>query len=174
MERRTILQIGVAAALPAAAQQQPHPEPVSQPPDRPDWKPQVFDDHQDRTVIALTDLIIPDTDTPGAKAANVHRYIDLFLHDGPDSDRVRFLEGLAWLDGYAIQKHGHPFVSCAPADQVAILSTLDTGTGPARAFFRMAKGLTARIYYSTRIGYQELNKGGRVPATFGCRHPEHG
>src|ERR1700738_4019458 len=124
MERRTILQIGAAAALPAAGQQQPHPEPVSQPPDRPDWKPQVFDDHQVRTVITLTDLIIPGTDTPGAKAANVYRFIDLFLHDGPDTDRVRFLEGLAWLDSDAIQKYGHPFVSCAPADQIAILSAL--------------------------------------------------
>jgi hypothetical protein len=174
MQRRTILQIGVAATVPAAAQQQPHPEPVSQAPDRPDWKPQVFDDHQDQTVIALTDLIIPDTDTPGARAANVHRYIDLFLHDGPDSDRIRFLEGLAWLDGYAIQKHGHPFVSCAPADQIAILTALSSGAGPGRAFFQTAKGLTSRIYYNTRIGYQELNKGGRVPATLGCRHPEHG
>jgi hypothetical protein len=25
----------------------------------------------------------------------------------------------------------------------------------------------------TQIGFNELNKGGRVPASFGCRHPEH-
>jgi hypothetical protein len=33
--------------------------------------------------------------------------------------------------------------------------------------------MTAGIYYNTQIGYQELNKGGRVPATFACDHPTH-
>src|SRR5689334_14169573 len=115
MDRRKVLQIGVlAAALPAAtpAQEKPHPEPVSQPPDKPDWKPQVFDDHQSQTVIVLTDRIIPATDTPGAKAANASRYIDLYLADGPDSERTRFLDGLSWLDGHAIATYAHPFIGC--------------------------------------------------------------
>jgi hypothetical protein len=33
------------------------------------WKPGLFDDHENETVIALIDLIIPATDTPGPKAA---------------------------------------------------------------------------------------------------------
>ena len=37
----------------------------------------------------------------------------------------------------------------------------------------MLKGMTAEVYYATEIGFNELNKGGRVPATFGCQHPEH-
>src|SRR5271163_4643629 len=93
MDRRTVLQIGVAAAaLPVviAAQERPHSEPVSERADAPGWKPQVFDAHQNQTVIALTDLIIPATDTPGAQTANVNRYIDLLLADGPDSERSRF------------------------------------------------------------------------------------
>ena len=40
-------------------------------------------------------------------------------------------------------------------------------------FFHRAKSMTAGIYYNTQIGYQELNKGGRVPATFGCDHQTH-
>src|SRR5438876_4695581 len=129
MERRTVLQIGVAAAaLPAivGAQEKPHPETVSQPSDKPDWKPQVFDAHQNQTVIALTDLIIPATDTPGAKAVNTNRYIDLFLADGPESERVRFLDGLSWLDGYAIGHHSHPFVALNGERQADILKLLDT------------------------------------------------
>ena len=180
MDRRSVLQMSVlAATLPAAAQAQekPHPEPVSQPPDKADWKPQVFDDHQNRTVIALTDLIIPATDTPGAKAANVNRYIDLYLADGPDSERTRFVEGLSWLDGYAIANHAHPFVVCTPDQQTAILTALDANTEPGmepgHRFFRMVKSMTAQIYYNTRAGFQEMNKGGRVPASFGCNHPEH-
>jgi Gluconate 2-dehydrogenase subunit 3 len=177
MHRRTVLQIGVAAtALPVIlpAQERPHPETISQRSDASAWKPQIFDDHQNQTVIALTELIIPATDTPGAKAANVNRYIDLLLADGPDSERARFLEGLSWLDSVAIQQLGRPFVKCTPADQTALLTEFESGIGPGHEFFRLAKSMTAMIYYNTQIGYRELNKDGRVPASFGCKHPEHG
>ena len=180
MDRRKALQIGaLAATLPAVspAQERPHPEPVSEPPDKPDWKPQVFDDHQNQTVIALTDMIIPATDTPGAKAANTNRYIDLYLADGPNVERNRFVEGLSWLDGYAISKYSHPFVACTPEQQTALLTSLDANTEPGvdtgHRFFRMIKSMTAQIYYNTRAGFEEMNKGGRVPASFGCNHPEH-
>src|ERR1043166_6029787 len=66
----------------------------------------------------------------------------------------------SWLDGYAIREHGHPFLRCAPADQTAMLHSLDQGAGPGHNFFRFVKSVTARIYYNTQIGYQELNKGG--------------
>ncbi|HBY60872.1 MAG TPA: hypothetical protein DEH78_13700, partial [Solibacterales bacterium] len=76
------------------------------------WKPQVFDAHQNETVVVLTELIIPATDTPGAKAALVNRYLDLLLADGPAPQRESFLAGLAWLDGYALRQHAKPFVRC--------------------------------------------------------------
>lgn len=176
MVRRTVLQIGVAAAaLPALvhSQEVPHREAVSQRSDAPGWKPQIFDDHQNQTVVALTDLIIPATDTPGAKAANVNRFIDLLLADGPDSERARFLEGLSWLDGLALQQHDRPFVKCTIPEQTVLLSAMDSGSGPGHEFFRLAKSLTVSMYYNTQIGFRELNKDGRVPASFGCNHPEH-
>ncbi|MDX2154699.1 MAG: gluconate 2-dehydrogenase subunit 3 family protein [Bryobacteraceae bacterium] len=165
MNRRDALRLGAGAVtLPVLAQTAA-------------WTPQVFDAHQNETVVALTELIIPATDTPGAKAALVNRYIDLLLADGPAPQREAFLSGLAWLDGYAMKQHSKPFVRCTAAEQTAMLETLDAARGGDLAtgarFFRMAKGMTARIYYSTQIGFDELNKGGRVPATFGCRHPEH-
>jgi len=180
MHRRDVLQIGIAAAaLPAivSAQEKPHPEPVSEPTDKPDWKPQVFDAHQNQTVIALTALIVPATDTPGAKEVNANRYIDLLLADGPDSERARFLEGLSWLDGYSITRYSHPFLGAAADQQIEILKTLETDEAPdvepGRRFFRMIKSMTSMVYYNTQAGFREMNKGGRVPASFGCRHPEH-
>lgn len=166
MNRRDLLKLGAsAAAIPAAAQQRhppvPNPEKASALKPNPGWKPALFDDHQNQTVIALVDLIIPATDTPAAPAA----------------DQQEFLEGLWWLDGYTIRRVGKPFVLCAPAQQIKILQTLDTGKAPGiargRQFFRQLKRSAAQIYYSTEIGFKELNKGGRVPSTFGCPHPEH-
>jgi len=164
MHRRDLLKLGASFAIPAAWAQQAA---------KPDWKPSLLDDHQNETVIALSDLIIPATDTPGAKAAHVNRYIDLFLRDGNATQRTRFLAGLSWLDGQSIHQHGHPFVHLSPAQQTALLQPLESSTGPGHDFFSLAKAMTAGIYYNTQIGYQELNKGGRVPKSFGCEHTSH-
>ena len=142
------------------------------------WKPSVFTAEQDAALVALTEIIIPATDTPGAKQAEVNRYIDLLLRDGPASERERFTAGLEWLDGYATKNNGQPFGKLTSAEQTAIVTQLDTAEGASdleagHQFFRMAKNMTSRIYYSTAIGYQELNKGGRVPRSFGCDHSGH-
>ncbi len=180
MKRRDLFKISAsaAAALPTLAQTPPAAtKPATIAPAAPAWKPKLFDEHQNATVIALTELIIPATDTPGAKAALVNRHLDLLLADGSQDDRVAFISGLNWLDGYAIRLHKHPFVKCTAAQQTAILTTLDegkeAGIAPGRRFFRIAKSWTSRIYYNTQIGFQELNKGGRVPASFGCTHTSH-
>jgi gluconate 2-dehydrogenase gamma chain len=179
MNRRSLLKLGVVA-VPAVgtAQQHDHAQArgvQAQPALA--WKPELFDDHQNETVIALVDLIIPATDTPGAKAARVNQHMDHIFAAAPQDERTKFREGLSWVDGYAIRKIGQPFLRCTPEQQNAILRTLDAGTdpdvAPGHRFFQMFKSTTAEIYYATEIGFAELNKGGRVPAGFGCPHPEH-
>ncbi|HTM51309.1 MAG TPA: gluconate 2-dehydrogenase subunit 3 family protein [Bryobacteraceae bacterium] len=172
MKRRDLLKIGAsAAAVPAALAQQHAPTAAIAP--QAAWTPQLFDAHQNETVIALTERIIPATDTPGAKLALVNRHLDKLLHDGPAADQQRFLEGLAWLDGQAIRQYGKPFVRCSESEQVAMLQAMDTGSGPGNQFFRLAKSLTSSTYYATEIGFKELNKGGRVPSSFACKESGH-
>jgi hypothetical protein len=133
------------------------------------WKPGLFSASQNETVIALTDLIIPTTDTPGAKAALVNRYMDLLLKDGNPTERDRFLAGLKWLDEESTRREKVPFVKMAQSRQIALLESLDSGEGEGNQFFRMAKSLTVRVYYQTEVGMKELNKRG-VPKSFGCAH----
>lgn len=154
MDRRNLLQLAAVAA-PGSA--------LAQVSTTPDWKPEVFDAHQNETVIVLSELIIPATDTPGAKAALVNRWMDRLLGAGPAAQKDAFLQGLNWLDGQSIERHAKPFVKLTEAQQVAMLKELDAAGNP---FFRMAKMLTSRIYYATEIGTRELNKGGRVPSSY--------
>src|SRR2546423_1233500 len=37
--------------------------------------------HQDATVVMISEMIIPETDTPGAKGAKVNEFIDLLLSE---------------------------------------------------------------------------------------------
>jgi Gluconate 2-dehydrogenase subunit 3 len=157
MNRREVLKTGAALAVTF-----PYLEAA-------DWKPALFNAHQNETVIALTELILPATDTPGAKAALVNRYIDLLLHDGPATERERFMRGLKWLDEESRKRHKAPFLKLEPKRQVALLKSLEEGQGEGREFFGMAKSMTVRLYYQTEIGVKELNKNG-VPKTWACEH----
>ena len=55
-----------------------------------EWKPLFLDEHQNETLIVLSDLIIPATDTPGAKEALVNRYIDLVMAAETPEKQQRF------------------------------------------------------------------------------------
>ncbi len=140
------------------------------------WQPLLLDPHQNQTVIALTELVIPTTDTPGAEAARVNEYIDLMLHDVDPDKGHGFVQGLGWLDGYATRNHGSPFVALEEPQQIAILELLDGSEDPdlvaGAKFFGRLKRLTVEGYYTSRIGIAELNKNG-VPATFACEHESH-
>src|SRR3984957_10877431 len=65
----------------------------------PGWKPLFLDEHQNETLIVLSDLIIPATDTPGAKEALVNRYIDLVLAAETRDTQRAFLNSLGYMDG---------------------------------------------------------------------------
>jgi gluconate 2-dehydrogenase gamma chain len=182
MNRRDMLKIGVALPAAASAQQGSGRSAAGAKAGNAllasDWQPSVLDSHQNETVIVLSDLIIPATDTPGAKAALVNRYIDQLLRDGPENRRESFIEGLGWLDGYTIREHGKPFVRLTGDQQTAVLKVLEgadeaTELAPGALFFRTIKSATASIYYATEIGFKELNKSGNVPKTYGCVHAEH-
>lgn len=147
------------------------------------WKPLFFDEHQNSTVEALTDLIIPATDTPGAKAAMVNRYIDLLMSDEEPDKQKNFYQGLAWLDARCIATHGAPFAKLTTEQQTTLLEQLADPNNskpkdkPGVRFFQEIKGLTIFGYYTSRIGMeQELHYGGdefhtKFPGA--CTHPEH-
>ena len=146
------------------------------------WAPKVFDAHQNDTVVVLSELIIPQTDTPGAKAAKVNEFVDLVLDDASESDRKQFLKGLAWMDARSQELFGTDFVSAAPEQQTALLTILASPKNKAFEdqvgidFFNAIKGLTITGYYTSEIGMkQELGDDGQLffleyP---GCTHPQH-
>ena len=180
--------VGAAAAsswaesLAALAQAHAHGQGAAAVMSAKDWKPRVLTAAQNETVVALTELIIPQTDTPGAKAAGVNRFIDRVLVDADAAERGRFLRGLSWVDQRSRMLFGNEFAAASPADQTALLTRIaaedNTAAGDRDGveFFRVIKSMTISGYYTTEIGLRrELGDDGRLAMEqfVGCDHPEH-
>jgi hypothetical protein len=133
----------------------------------------------------LAELIIPTTDTPGARAAGVHEFIDRILtgYVRPE-EKATFIAGLTDVDVRAGQvAAGQTFVQLSPEQQTSLLQTLEneartwqetrmaqqqvtqdaeSGASARRAdqttpFFTLLKALTLTGYYTSEIGAsQEL------------------
>lgn len=85
-----------------------------------------FNAHQNETIVTLTELIIPQTDTPGAKGAKVNEFIDLLLTDWFDADdSAEFLNELAKLDSDSRSQFGKDFIRCSNAQQVQLMKQWD-------------------------------------------------
>lgn len=146
-----------------------------------DWAPRALTAWQNEAVTALTELIIPATDSPGAKAARVNRFIDQVLREASSGERDAFFRGLAWMDARSTALFGKDLLRASAAEQTLLLTRLASPTPapvdqPGAEFFRALKSMTISGYYSTEIGLrQELGDDGRLfHLEFkGCDHPEH-
>jgi hypothetical protein len=113
----------------------------------------------------LVDLILPPSDTPGAKQAGVHAIIDSVLAHHP-ADEVVVKAGLWRLRAVGFQ-------AMEQEKQIAVLSEYSASDGEPRRFFETLKSLTIDAYYSTEVGLvDELGyKGNTFLAEFpGCTH----
>ncbi len=85
-----------------------------------------LDATQDGMVTRIADILLPQTDTIGASAVGVNRFIDLLLSESmPDTKRQRFLAGLAAIDARCRERHGASFAAAGAAPQQALVRELD-------------------------------------------------
>jgi len=145
--------------------------------------------HQNAVVVAMIDLIIPATETPGAKAARVNEFVDVILTDWATADeRERFLAGLDDVDTQANAVFGKNFLDASVVQQTALLQALDDSVDWARGlptepavsssqpfnqlrgeFFRSFKLMTIHGYYTSEIGQTQELKREIIPGAFhGC------
>jgi len=121
----------------------------------------VLDPHQRETVATIAELIIPASDTPGARAAQVDDFIDLLLAEWyPADERARFLSGLGDVDARARAAWGADFLTATDAHRRELLGALDAevqalqraNQHPERHFFQQMKFLTLYGYFTSEVG----------------------
>ena len=146
------------------------------------WAPRTLTAQKNDLVVALAELIIPQTDTPGAKAASVNRFIDQVLTDAQPAVRESFVRGLTWIDTRSRALSGGDFLGASPEQQTTLLTRLSAEGNSnqeeaiGREFFQAIKSMTINGYYTSEIGLrQELGDSGQLflPQFQGCDHREH-
>jgi hypothetical protein len=134
----------------------------------PNWKAAFLNDHQNETLIAMSDVIIPSTDTPGAKAALVNRYLDLLLSVQPVEFQTQFVDALAFIDTQSQKQFAKDFRDLASGDQIWLLTAWaypsdsdrwiesEDKADPGQQHFERLKALIAAAFYGSEIGLKEL------------------
>lgn len=124
-------------------------------------------------VTEIADIIIPKTDTSGAKDAGVPAFIDLVLADVyPKDAQERFTAGLQEFAAMAATS-GSPFLGREPAQRVAyVKQSLETaleGERTPKPFILMARELTLLGFFTSRVGITENMEYVAVPTAYhGC------
>jgi hypothetical protein len=74
----------------------------------------------------VADTILPETSTPGAKAAKVGAFMALMVTDSYDArDQQAFRYGMRQVDEASTRANGVPFVQATPQQRLALLEQLD-------------------------------------------------
>jgi len=147
------------------------------------YKPQFFSEREYALVERLTELIIPSDATLGAREAGVAEFVDFMIAHDHDQ-QYKFRTGLTWLNAHSERQLGKPFVDLSQEQQVSILEPLAykakyrDGEGDGREFFQSIKEMTVMGFYTSEIGYKELDNPAlkfysKSPACPHTDDPEH-
>jgi len=124
----------------------------------------------------VAETILPETSTPGAKAARVGSFIAMMVVDTyDDREQEVFRSGLRTLEDECRKMHGESFMSATPARRLAVLRKLDAEQlqfmrtakeeEPAH-YFRMIKELALLGYFTSEIGYNQAMRYVETPGRF--------
>ena len=133
----------------------------------------VLSPQQNELVTTIAEMIIPETDTPGASATHVNEFVDLLLAEWvEDPDRARFLAGLDAIDDESRATYGKRFVELgAPERELTLLGLDGARESPEGAghTFGELKRLTVYGYFTSELVQKNVLKTNIWPGRYdGC------
>jgi hypothetical protein len=143
------------------------------------FKPVFLSEDMARIIAEISEIIIPKTDTPGAKDAGVPGFIDLMLKDCySKEDQDRFIKGATDFDADAKTAYGDSFVYCDADKQKELvlkyhgeaLAAMKSDSPPKdRPFVLMVKELTMLGFFTSEPGATQVLQYIAVPGSYkGC------
>jgi gluconate 2-dehydrogenase gamma chain len=143
-----------------------------------DWTPVFLSADQGTLVSQVAEIIIPKTDTPGAKDVGVPGFIDQILKECyKKEDQDKFLNELKAFDDEAKKEYGDPFIELDAEKQAAFVKkvhdaavkTDESGAPTTRPFILTLKELTMLGYFTSEPGATQVLQYNPVPGAYkGC------
>lgn len=143
------------------------------------WQPAFLTKEQGAVVAEIAEIIIPRTDTPGAKDVGVPSFIDTMLKDVyTQADRDRYVSGLQAFDEAARKAHGKGFVELSKGQQSelvqkfnneAVATELAYDPRPKelqRPFILMTKELTLLGFFCSEPGATKVLQYVAIPGKY--------
>ncbi len=119
---------------------------------------------QKALLIEVADIIIPTTDTPGAKAAGVEAFIIRLMRDCYELDQQKaFYAGLEKIDAASEKIHRKKFVDLTIEQRNGII---EDATKTNKAFFKQMRQFTVTGYFISEIGATQALEYLPVPGGF--------
>jgi hypothetical protein len=113
----------------------------------------------------VAETILPETSTPGAKAAQTGAFMALMVTDTySEQDQQVFRAGMKTLDDASRKASGKPFMEATPAQRLALLEVVDREryeyqkgkkSGDPSHYFSQMKWLAMQGYFTSEIGYTQ-------------------
>lgn len=113
------------------------------------------------------ETILPQTDTPGAKEANVGAFMAVVVRDcyTPENQKI-FIEGMDKINTLSENRYKKSFVACSEPQRTELLSKLDQEEVD---YFKLIKNLTLTGYYTSQVGATQFLKYNPAPGYYdGC------
>jgi len=115
-----------------------------------------------RLLNEMAETIIPETDTPGARAANVGEFIVHAVETCLPADRRRaFYDGLDRAEAACVSRYGRSFADCEESQRISFFTDLEKQPAAVEGmppFFTALKMLVLHGYFTSEIGAtQALN-----------------
>jgi gluconate 2-dehydrogenase gamma chain len=128
----------------------------------------VFNPAQRALATALSERVIPTTDTPGAIAAGVPEYIEHMLSDwAVGDDRTPVLRGLDAIEARSQRDYKVSAAKATPAQQDALLTLAMNDQFPGgKEFFQSFRQLVIVGYYTSEIGMTQEREYLPVPGEY--------
>lgn len=141
-----------------------------------DWKPEFLNDEQASIITDISEIIIPRTDTPGAKDVGVPSFIDQMLREVySEEDQKKFTDGLAAFNEGAEGEFGESFAGLDDEDKAAYVrkvhdEAVNSTEEPAeRPFILAMKELTMLGFFTSEAGATQVLQYDPVPGAYkGC------
>lgn len=139
------------------------------------WSPVLFNRKQSDLAKALSETIIPETDTAGAIEVGVPGFIEKMVKEVyTEEQRITFLEGLDNFDSECVNKNGKSFAELT-ADQkleyayeINRVALMEESAGMPN-FFLLFKELTMVGYFTSEVGATQVLRYEPVPGYYnGC------